>query len=438
MTRIIPSSPGVYFFKNRAGKTIYIGKAQNLKMRLASYFRGGLDTRKNAMLQESTLVDWQGLESDIEALIQEAELIKRHRPKYNVVMRDDKRYFYVGFTLNQFPKLFLTHQPFDRFDKLTTNKLRTDSTHYIGPFTDGGAIKTVLHMLRKIFPYCQCSLSGKTLHIRPCQSAELDRCLGICCLKKKTWPTFYPDVFLRKKTYQKHIQLLKKILSGKHKAVAVMLKKEMGVFAQKKEYEKAAALRNQIRALENVFSHREFLSRDDATYRQKGTRYLQTLLGSRAIRRIEAFDISNLQGQFAVGSMAVFTDGKPDKNEYRKFRIKLAGRPNDVAMIKETLSRRLAHRGWATPDVILIDGGKAQLNAALLANRMCSTRGKKKNIKIVALAKREEELYLPSGKVIKLKENPQPLLHLLQAIRNEAHRFAISYHKNLRSKDLFK
>lgn len=382
------------------------------------------------MLQESTLVDWQGLESDIEALIREAELIKRHRPKYNVVMRDDKRYFYVSFTKNQFPKLFLTHQPFD--------KLRTSPTYYIGPFTDGGAIKTVLHMLRKIFPYCQCSLSGKILHIRPCQSAELGRCLGICCLRKKTWSTFYPDVFLRKKTYQKHIQLLKKILLGKHKTVASMLEKEMRVFAQKKEYEKAATLRNQIHALENVFSHREFLSRDDATYRQKGTHYLQTLLGSPSIRRIEAFDISNLQGQFAVGSMVVFTDGKPDKNEYRKFRIKLAGRPNDVAMIKETLNRRLAHRGWTAPDVILIDGGKAQLNAALLANRAYSTRGKRKNIKIVALAKREEELYLPSGKVIKLKENPQPLLHLLQAVRNEAHRFAISYHKKLRSKDLFK
>jgi excinuclease ABC subunit C len=423
---VIPDLPGVYFFSAKTGsdpgkknKIIYIGKAQNLKMRLSSYFQGRADPRKKAMLKESAAVDWQELGSETEALILEAELIKKYRPKYNILMRDDKQYFYVGFTTDEFPKVFLTHQPHKK-------------SEYLGPFTDGGAIKLALKMLRKIFPYCQCSVESKIRHLRPCQQSEIGRCLGVCCLKKEVWQKFYKDAFKRTKKYQKNIKLLKKIISGRRKNVLGLLKKEMENLSQKKRFEEAAEMRNQIQALENIFEHKPYLGRDNQSWNQKGLKYLAELLGIPDISRIEAFDVSNISGRRPTGAMAVFSGGLPDKNEYRRFRIKLPEKPDDPAMIEEIVGRRLRHPEWPLPEVIVIDGGKAQLNAAYAASGALPPADFK-NIKIIALAKREEELYLPDGKIIKLKDGPAPLLHLLQLVRNEAHRFALSYHRKLRS-----
>ncbi|MBI1957414.1 MAG: GIY-YIG nuclease family protein [Candidatus Niyogibacteria bacterium] len=424
-TKTIPDSPGVYFFRDRTGAVIYVGKAQNLKLRLNSYFTiagVGDDARKQAMLKEATTFDWQELGSDIEALLREAELIKKLKPKYNVLMRDDKNYFYVGFTRGKFPRVFVTHQP----------DLDSTSSVYLGPYTDGGALKLVLKSLRKAFPYCECARSSRALHDRPCENAELGRCLGVCCLKKKRWRDFYPDAEERIERYRASIGLLKRILAGRHTAVLRRLKKDMRKLSEARHYEEAAELRDQIDALENIFEHRAFLSRDDQAWREKGLRHLLTVLGAKSVKRIEGYDISNIQGTDAVGSMVVFLDGLPAKNEYRRFRIHLPPRPNDIAMIREIVTRRLEHREWSLPAVMVIDGGKAQLNAAMSA----ALRFKK--VRVVALAKREEELYLPNRTILKLKESSQPLLHLMQAVRNEAHRFALSFHRHRRAKTLFK
>ena len=435
---VIPDRPGVYFFSDKTGKIIYIGKSRNLKMRLSSYFQGfQTDSRKRAMLKEAAAVDWQELASETEALIREAELIKKNRPKYNILMRDDKQYFYVGLTTDEFPKIFLTHQP---FADAQNKKLKIKNKNYFGPFTDGTAIKLTLKMLRRIFPYCQCSIESKIKHLRPCQQSEIGKCLGVCCLKKEVWLKFYKDAFKRTKEYQKNIRLLKKIISGRHKYVLGLLEKEMANFSQKKRFEEAAEMRDQIYALENIFEHKPYLGRDNLSWNQKGLKYLAGLLEIPDIGRIEAFDVSNFSGRRPTGAMAVFSEGLADKNEYRRFRIKLPEKPNDPAMIYEIVGRRLRHQEWPLPEVMVIDGGKMQLNAARAASDAAYAASKNallsarvKNIKIIALAKQEEELYLPDGKIIKLKESPAPLLHLLQSIRNEAHRFAISYHRKLRS-----
>ncbi|QQG46592.1 MAG: GIY-YIG nuclease family protein [Candidatus Niyogibacteria bacterium] len=418
-----PLTPGVYFFKNGAGKTIYIGKAQNLRMRLMSYFRhDDFDSRKQAMLKEASKISWRELNSDIEALIQEAALIKKYRPKYNVLMRDDKQYFYVAFSREKFPKIYITHQP---------HLTRHPMSGKVGPFTDGWAIKTVLKNLRRAFPYCQCAIMGGLKHSRPCQQAAIGRCLGICCLKENKWPEFYPNAKARAEKYKENIKIIKKILSGNYSSVIKKTVQDMEVASAEKRYETAAELRDAIKALENIFSHRPFLSRDEESWREKGLNYLKTTLGLKGAERIEFFDISNLQGKLAVGSMVVFTGGMPDKKEYKKFKIKTRSEPNDVAMLKEALIRRFKHADWPKPDLIIVDGGKAQLNTAISA---LIPSGLSRTWTIAALAKREEELYLPNGRIIKLKDGPEPLLHLLTSMRDEAHRFAISYHRKLRAK----
>ena len=428
----IPKSPGVYFFSAKK-KIIYIGKAQNLKSRATSYFIGhDPDLRKQGMTAEADLLTWHQTESDVEALILEAELIKKYRPKYNVLMRDDKQYLYVGFTREGFSKIFFTHQP----TKSKNANIKSQRyTNYVGPFTEAWAVRYILKTLRRAFPYCTC----KEAHKRRCQMAEIGRCLGICCLNKsKFGATEYANI---KKVYQKNIRYIKNILSGKHKHVIKILTGEMKKSSAEQSYEAAGQIRNQLQALENIFKHRFIIKRDEVIYKNKGLEYLKNLLGlAKPPKRIEAYDISNIHGKFAVGSMIVFAEGRPDKNEYRKFRIRMPNRPNDTAMIREVLMRRLNHPEWPFPDVMLIDGGKPQLNAALSTMQPRTLHSK--SIKIIALAKREEELYLPAeaglpnGKIIKLKEGPPPLLHLLQHLRNEAHRFAITYHQLRRSRFL--
>lgn len=440
----IPHTPGIYFFKK--GKTIiYIGKANNLKERISSYFsKQNIDPRKIDMVHEATALSWQETLSDAEALIREAELIKKYAPQYNIVMRDDKQYFYVGFSRstssgqahNTFPRIFLTHQPHKKL-RVTSYELRD----YIGPFTDGASLKQTLKLLRRAFPYCTC----KEKHKRVCQHASIGNCLGICCTRSPHIKALFPDYGKRASQYKKNVRIIKNILSGKGKKMIQQMQKNMVRLSRIQQYEKAALARDQLYALENIFSHKHIIKREETVYAHKGITYLKNALHLKKIpHRIEAFDISNIQGIDAVGSMIVFTGGEPNKNEYRKFKIRTPERPNDVGMIKEIVSRRLSN-AWTLPDIMVIDGGKTQLNTAKNALRnfqfqILNSKSifnfqiakKITKIEVVALAKREEELYLSNNRIIKLKEGPAPLLHLLQYIRNEAHRFAITYHKKRR------
>ncbi len=423
-----PAGPGVYVFR-RGKAPIYIGKAADLKKRLASYFRANASDKVRRLREEATALEWIETASDIEALIREAELIKRHLPKYNVLMRDDKSYFYAAITQEEFPRIFTAHKT-----QLEGKKLR----RVIGPFTSGSALRAVLKMLRRAFPYCTCAIP----HKRPCLNAQIGRCLGYCCIRE--------DQKARSRShaeYKKNIKNIIAVLSGKRKRIAAGLRRSMRAAAKKQDFELAARIRDQWEALENVFAHRPLF---EVELQTGGGRFsdrewraiekvIRTLLdASRRIRRVEGYDISNISGVDATGSMVVFVNGRPVKSLYRKFKIKTVRGANDVAMHREVLRRRIAHPEWQYPDIIVMDGGKPQLNAASAALSKFKIQSSKfKTPRIAALAKREEELYI-EGKAtpVRLDSLPRPVMHFFQRVRDESHRFAKKYHHKLREIDL--
>lgn len=427
---VLPHKPGVYFFWR--GKTLlYVGKAADLRARIASHRRAQPGEKSHALLREADRLTFEESESAIDALLKEAQFIKRHQPKYNILMRDNKNYFYVGVTKEKLPRVFVTHQPFGK--QTTNNKWRI--TKFIGPFTNGHDLKTTLRLLRKIFPHCTC----KKTHPRACQSSQLGLCPGYCCEKK-----FQVSSLKSRTEYDKNIQNIIAVLSGKRRWLRAKLKKEMREASRRQNYEKAARLRDQIAGIENIFGHRPFLV---PSHGQKIThsiawerveKNIRALLKiRRRVSRVESYDISNIAGREATGSMVVFMDGVPAKSEYRKFKIKTVTGANDVAMLKEIIARRLQHKEWASPDLMLIDGGKAQLNGILKVQtfQVSGFRPKVSSSKFqaAALAKREEELYLPGKKrPLRLDSLPPDTAGFLQRVRDEAHRFARHYHHKLR------
>ncbi len=431
--KAVPKSPGVYFLKNSKGKVIYIGKARNLKNRVRSYFQpySGFSGLRANLTDEITNIDWQETDSEVEALLLESRLIKKLKPRYNILMRDDKNYSFVVFTKprktsprgkEEFPRIFTTHQPKD------------DASEYLGPFTDAGALKKVLRILRGIFPY---------YIIKKHPRNKCTYChIGLC-----------PGPNPSKTNYKKNIQNIKNILKGKRTSLIKKLGKQMRQLVKKEQFEKAAELRDKIEALARVFEHATVLSPDNIirTYGRKYeherglTSFMKLLRKHLGIKlspnkeiRIEGYDISNIQGAYATGSMVVFTlrgsdplKSAPDKKEYRKFRIKTVKGANDVAMMKEVLRRRFKNTDWPMPDLILVDGGKAQLNATLYAAQQGLSLLGGTVPAVIALAKREEEIYVPTKlKPIKLPK-ASPLLLLLMHVRDEAHRFAIGYYRGL-------
>ena len=405
-----PSKPGIYFFLDKTGKILYIGKAVNLKLRLLSYAdTKTLGPAKEKMVKESTRVRWQEFESEAEALIEEAIAIKARRPLYNIVFRDDKQYFFVGFSKDRFPRIILTHQRIKEFD-------------LIGPFTDGGSLKSVLGSLKRIFPYCTC----KEKHKRPCVRSQIGRCLEICCLKNP------PEWDIREKIYKKNIRAIKNILRGRKQYVLKSLERKMKAFSKKQNFEEAEKKRDRFFALENVFRHAPIIKRELNPERAKALVLAKDLLSLPDLpQRIEGYDISNIQGTNAVGSMVVFYDGEPKKEDYRLFKICYKKTPDDTAMHQEVLLRRLKHDEWPLPDLFLIDGGLGQLNVVKKVLELY-----KLDIPVVALAKKEEELWVSSSRKFPLKQLSPILLHLFQHIRNESHRFAINFHKIRRSRAL--
>ncbi len=409
----IPQTPGIYFFKNKRREVIYVGKAINLRARLRSYF---LDTGRApktiALMKEAASLDWKLCESETDALIQEAEYIKKHHPKYNILMRDDKQYGYVIFTKELFSRMIITHQP-SRYEKGAVLK----ADHIVGPFTEIGGLRTILKMLRRAFPYCTC----KSPHAGRCLNAKIGRCFGFCCEKEK--PHSKNDLA----SYKKNISSIRRILEGKNTSIARALEKDMKTLSKKHCYEEAARVRDQIFALKKIFEHRPTIRREVRVDRIKALHALEHIVGIGAIQRIEAYDISNIQGEHAYGSMVVFIDGMPATDEYRIFKIKTVPGSDDPRMMFETITRRLNHPEWSYPEVMVIDGGPTQLTAALSA---WSQSEKAPNLKIVSLAKREEELYLsPRQKPISLKSSSESLFQMLTHIRNEAHRFGIKHYR---------
>lgn len=397
----LPKAIGVYCFNDKKSNILYIGKAGNIRARVKNHFFQS-SYRDNFFISQVAKIGYIKTGSEIEALILESQLIKKHQPKYNVLWKDDKNYFYVAITKEEFPRVFITHQP----KSIVADKKLQDK--YIGPFVEGRSLKRTLDFLRKVFPYYVNSKHPKSY------------CLW-CNLKLCPGPD--PDAI----QYKKNIKNLISVLKGNRASVLKNLKKEMRNFSKIHDYEKAARKRDQIIMLEKIISHSRVLEQQTEIPEKKHNHFPG---------RMEAYDISNTQGKEATGSMVVFTDGKPDKNRYRKFKIKADGSPNDVAMIKEILSRRLKHNEWPYPGFMLIDGGKAQLNAALFViNRTQSA----KNIQVMALAKRNNELFRKNEKKpVLLKNMPADFSNTILRARDEAHRFAIVYHKKLRKEALIK
>jgi len=414
----LPESPGVYFLKTPRGSSLYIGKAINLKKRVKNHFTRPTFWDKNFIDQVSKIA-YIKTGSEIEALLLESQLIKSHKPKYNIMLRDDKQYFYVGFSRDKLPNLITTHQP-------------AKNIRYIGPFTDGRSLKLVLKYLRKVFPYY--TSQHRKL---PCSYCHIDLCPG-------------PNPGTTE--YRKNISKIKSVLRGQKPRVITSLKKEMAQLTRVQNFEKAAKVRDQIMALKNIFAHKGRSSillsggfegcfgmvprrgqnspslggprwRDENDARKQISDTFPLI----NISSIESYDISNIQGKEPVASMVRFDKGKPNKSMYRKFKIRLPEKPNDVAMIREVIRRRLAHTEWPYPDLFLIDGGRGQLNAAL---RQCQMSNVK--CQIVSLAKKPDRLFFPGqSRGIPLTKLPQELNHLLTYARDEAHRFAITYHRKL-------
>jgi len=421
----LPKGPGVYVFK-KGRKFLYLGKASNIRERVKNHFSQSVG-RDNLFINQVSKIGYLETNSEIEALILEANLIKKYQPKYNVIWKDDKNYFLVGITKEDFPQVFITHQPKSKLE-IGNWKLEIN---YVGPFVDGTVLKQTLKILRKVFPYRSC----KTLPKRPCLWYHLNRCPAPCLLKTKLAEQLPNARIKMKNECQRNAENLTKILQGKKLQVLKNLKKEMKKSSALQSFEKAAKIRDQIIALEKILAHGKVFEPEKPKEKDWNSiqKNLQKILKiKRRISRIEAYDISNIQGEMATGSMVVFTNGKPEKIQYRKFKIKLSGKPNDVAMIKEILARRLKHLEWSFPSLILIDGGRVQLNAAL----QC-LKWKFKQFKVIALAKKRNELYIEGQeKPILLKNLPREIFNLILQLRDEAHRFAISYHRKLRKIDL--
>ncbi|MBQ6512598.1 excinuclease ABC subunit UvrC [Methanobrevibacter sp.] len=517
----LPSKPGVYIMRDSTDTIIYIGKAKNLIKRVKSYFREKLDRPKTQILMSHfDSLEYIVTNSEKEALILEATLIKKHRPRYNVQLKDDKRYPYVKITNEEFPRLVITRN-------ITKNGV------FYGPFTDVGSVKQTVKFLKSLFKIRTCrNMDG------PCLNSQIDLCYAPCSGN------------ISKEEYLEIINKIDLFFQGKYSAIVKDLKREMAEAANNEEFEKAAVIRDQITSIEEIMEKQfvdlvdddldqdviaiaqgenevvviimpirngKIVGRDD--FLMSGSQYdssseilfafiqqyygynrhipkqilldediddkelleewLSDLRGNKVHIKvpqkgvklrlvkmarknaeiikhqkksmenalielkkylklekiphvIEGYDISNISGKFAVGSKVSFKEGKPYKKRYKHFRMETPG-PNDFAMMEELLTRRLKMiDSDPEPDLIVIDGGKGQLGMACGVLEELNLT----HIPIIGLAKEFEEIYLPNSKRPIIIPKNNKALHLLQQVRDESHRFAITYHRKLRSKDI--
>lgn len=408
----LPHKSGIYMFKNTVGKVIYVGKAVDLYSRVSSYFNSSHTSLKTTHLVSNiSNIETIIVESELEALILEASLIKKYLPLYNVRLTDDKDYLYIVITKEEYPKVLTAR-------KKDLNPIR----QWFGPFPSSRTVKDTLKKLRRVFPWCSNPPGARNKHLRPCFYFHINLCPGACLGA------------ISKEDYNKIIRRFSKFLSGKKEELLGELYQEMNNYSKNREFEQAQSIKKIISGIDYIsqpskidkyLENPNFLEDQN----KKALEELKVDLNLlEEPERIEAYDISNIQGKEATGSMVVLTNGEIDKSQYRRFKIKISGRPNDVGMHKEMMGRRLNHKEWPLPKLILIDGGRGQVNAIA---KLCSLRGF--NIPIFGLAKRFEWIYPPVGEVIRLPKRSLSL-RLLQKIRDESHRFAINYHRKLRKK----
>jgi excinuclease ABC subunit C len=568
VVRRLPTSPGVYLMKSATGRVLYVGKADSLRGRVRSYFgvRGPEDARISHMVTEVADVEYIVTDTVSEAYLLESNLIKEHRPRFNIRLRDDKSYPFVKITLGEdFPRI------------VRTRRLVRDGSRYFGPYASASSVDETLKLLRKIFPFRTCNLDipeGKRVLERPCLLYYINRCQGPCIQA------------IEKAPYRETIGQIVDFLEGKQEPIAANLRREMIASSEALRYEQAAVARDKLRAVERTMEQQkmaafsraehdvigmsreeddaciqvmqvrigkligrehfivegardvtdaevlgsflqqyyastdaipralltplmpadaddlaayladrrgvrvtitvpergekrrlvamatgnavEALAREraewlaDTAKRDEALTELASALGlPKAPERIECYDMSNIQGTSAVGSMVVFIDGRPEPKEYRRFRIRSGDTPDDFRMMAEVLRRRFSRvaklrsdtgalsldavgadevpeddadrpreAGWAVPDLVIVDGGKGQLSAAVgVMDALAIT-----DVPLAGLAKRFEELYVPGRSAPIVLPRRSQALYLVQRIRDEAHRFAITYHRDVRGK----
>lgn len=412
--KTLPAAPGVYFHKNTDGEVIYVGKAAVLKNRVRQYFHHTKkDPKTEALVREIADTDWIVVDTEMDALFLESEMIKRYMPKWNILLRDDKTVSYVRIDMkSEVPYVSFTRTPQD--DKAT----------YIGPFYGKSAVEKALRILRKVFPYYDKPYDGKK---------TLNTDLGLT-----------PGVEVGRTTpqeYKKNLRKLRLYLEGGRHKLLSELEKQMQEAAQKENFEEAAELRKQLFGLRElqkkiVFSDKEFL---DISSDQALTDLQMGLHLSSPPRRIEGYDISHQSGTNVVGSMVVFTNGASDRSEYRKFKLR-SQKNDDTANLREVIERRLKHEEWPYPDLVILDGGINQVNAvkSLLQEKGIPVVGRDKSGDHSRNA--EVKIIIPehdSYRMIHLNPNSH-VAKLISRIDDEAHRFAITYHSLLKRKKMLK
>ena len=545
--KLVPEQPGCYLYYNKEGEIIYVGKAKNLKRRVYSYFHKQHDNPKTTILvSQIEKLEYIITDSEVEALILESHLIKKHKPKYNILLKDDKKY----------PYFLITDEDFPRIQIVRKKNLNPDKGRFYGPYTDVGAMYATLDFLKRLFPLKQCKTPK--FSNRPCLYYHIGKCLAPC--QGKVTP----------EEYQKLIQQVELFLSGKQKELLKEIQAQMQKYSDEQQFEKAAKMRDSYLDLQKTLERQKvvyentklnediiavlyedgilaivimmiregrLIDKKDFTYFVDNidkTEYFETffrdyytglklefpdriiskdleevgqkelyqdwlkVLSGKKItinygggkykelyelalknarnllenaklkkmaqirddfnevgsylaeklhltnfpNRIECYDISHIQGTNTVASMVVFQNGLPKKSAYRKFKVRMTeGKPDDFLSMKEVLSRRLSRLGepkWEKPDLIIIDGGKGQLSSVMQIVEDMGIKIGKDGIDFVSLAKREEEVFLPHQSKSILLPKDSNALYLIQRIRDEAHRFAITYHRDLRSKDLKK
>ena len=429
----LPKDPGVYFHKDKTGEIIYVGKAAVLRNRVRQYFQKSRsrDSKTEALVSEITDIDWMVVESELEALFLEAEMIRRYMPRYNILLRDDKAMSYIRIDYDSdYPTVSTTRRPLD------------DGAKYFGPYFSTYAVRQSLKLLRRIFPFATKRPVGQ-------KRANLHYHLGL--------DPGLEDGRTSLEDYRANLRKLIAVIQGRRKTIIRNIEADMKRAARASEFEKAAKLRNQLFALKGldkqvIFSDKEFhdISKDHAL-----NELVNLLSIDKFPHRIEGYDISHMQGTDVVASMVVFTNGVSNKAEYRKFKTKI-NQNNDFYNMNETIKRRFSdknRKAWGLPSLVLIDGGKGQLDAAIQARdeQGCA------QIPFIGLAKREEQVVVhkyKSGLSVSQKElqklggfmsqtedfillnlpNNTNLVKLLQRIRDESHRFAVSYHSVLKTK----
>jgi len=462
----LSNRPGVYLMRDRLGRVIYVGKAKALSKRVRSYFQPGrlgqMDPKTRALVESTADVETHEVKNETEAILLEGKLIKQYRPKYNITFRDDKRFLLVKLTRDPFPRFVLT-----RLQK-------PDGCRYFGPFSHSAALRNTLEYLRKNFHIRSCHPTNPDeKDYRHCHNDIIKHCSAPCVNR------------ITPEEYARWVERACDFLEGRDEAALEEMEREMQKAAERKDYERAASLRDALYDLKQTVrqSSRKFVR--DLPRKQDPKAELHALVEALGLKQpprvIEGFDISHIHGQQAVGSMVQFVEGRPAKANYRHFKIQggteSAGHPfdklrtsnlesqdtsrdtkttvirepgsdyqssiqnpesdiqnNDFASIQEIVGRRyrrLRDENKPLPDLVLIDGGRGQLNAARSA-----LEGLGIQLSVIGLAKEEEELYLPDrSEPLKLAEN-SPALHLLQRVRDESHRFANTFHESWRRKQI--